>query len=490
MIKIELLKEGEKGLEDVYLTNGKFNRHQVGNKIKLMPFVTNYTDSCNSDFKSFQGIVGECFRISENKYFDKSFNKDKETSFKKKLRNYILENALAKVESDNKEELKDIIFELFFEDDFGLIKFNNKVLPFMNFTFEHPQLNETARFINDIFFNENIINNLTNRTNDNLFYKLIVESLPELQTKKTSKTKIKYQNLFQDIQEQFFEDFNFLTSNEETFLKHIEDLFKYYYFFYFTQLTQRLNSFGDTNKVTPIYFSMDWETLSQSRKSYQYGWKKLSYNLDGLFAHANTLELLNYITIDNENIGDYLMTKEKYSQLSATEKSELINKIRELSTFYTDHITVLDSYASWEECENEIKKYLERNKETINDELSIELTSFYRRVKYQFENSPRKGASDKYGKWLFTFCKSNYTKTRGRLGSTTVLNQELLLFLTKLCVGNEDKIRLNQLWERLEKRGLIFDEVTKTEIINLFERINLLEKKSDSGDAQYVKTII
>ena len=84
----------------------------------------------------------------------------------------------------------------------------------------------------------------------------------------------------------------------------------------------------------------------------------------------------------------------------------------------------------------------------------------------------------------------NYTKTRGRLGSTTVLNQELLLFLTKLCVGQEEKIRLNELWEQLNLRGITFDEASKGEIIKLFERINLLEKKSDSGDAQYIKSII
>ena len=116
--------------------------------------------------------------------------------------------------------------------------------------------------------------------------------------------------------------------------------------------------------------------------------------------------------------------------------------------------------------------------------------SFYKRVKYQFDNTQRKAPHDRYGKWLISFCKVNYTKTRGRLGSTTVLNQELLLFLTKLCVGKEEKIRLNELWEKLNNRGLMFDETTKGEIIKLFERINLLEKKSDSGDAQYVKSII
>ena len=65
-----------------------------------------------------------------------------------------------------------------------------------------------------------------------------------------------------------------------------------------------------------------------------------------------------------------------------------------------------------------------------------------------------------------------------------------MLFFTKICIGEKEKIRLKKLWEELESRGLIFDEKSKMEIVKLFERINLLEKKSDSGDAQYVKSIL
>jgi DNA phosphorothioation-dependent restriction protein DptG len=494
MMKIELLREGSKGLEDIYLTNGKFNRHHTGKSIKLMPFVTNNKKLTETivDFRSFQGVVGECFRLSKNKIFDKNFKSDKETSFKNKLKEYIIKKALDKVDSDKKEEFENIIINLFFEEDADLIKFNKQVLPFMNFTIEHSQLNETARFFYDIFLDEDTLtsDDLISSENDNLFYKLIVDCLPELKAKKTNIKDVKYENLLSSIKKQFLIDFNFLASNEETFLKHVEDLFKYYYFFYLTQLSQRLNYFGNQDEIEPIYFSMDWEILSQSRLAYQYGWNKLSYSLDGLFAHAVTIELINYITIDGRKLGDYVDAKEKYSQLQEDEKEELIKKIEELSSFYTNHITVLDAGANWDKCEKEISEFLENNSYRYPEEISIKLISLYKRVKYQFDNSSRKSALDKYGNWLYTFCKSNYTKTRGRLGSTTVLNQDLLLFLTKLCVGNEDKIRLNQLWEKLEQRGLIFDEVSKTEIIKLYERINLLEKKSDSGDAQYIKTII
>jgi DNA phosphorothioation-dependent restriction protein DptG len=491
MIRVELLREGAKGLEGVYLKNGNLS-HKTGNRIKLMPFRTKFLDACTSDFQTFQGIVGECFRISNDKAFDKVFATDKEASFKKKLRNHILKEVIQKVNSDNKEEFKNIVINLFFEDDGGLIKFNKEVLPYMNFIHDHSQLNETARFFYDIFLDEETLSSeeLTSSKNDNLLYQLMVECLPDLKDKNKTSSTVKYTNLFNDIKRQFLADFKFLASNEEFFLKHIEDLFKYYYFFYLTQLAHRLNAFGEGNEIKPIHFSMDWETLSESRMGYQYGWKKLASDLEGLFAHANTVELLNYITINGDAIGDYQDAKNKWAVLSSEERAELISKIKETSNFYTDHVKGFYAGESWEKCEEELNSFLDRHQDKYKDELSIELVSFYKRVKYQFDNSERKAAHDRYGKWLQSFCKVNYTKTRGRLGSTTVLNQELLLFLTKLCVGQEEKIRLNELWEQLNLRGITFDEASKGEIIKLFERINLLEKKSDSGDAQYVKSII
>ena len=56
MMKIELLRDGTKGLEDIYLKNGNLS-HITGNRIKLMPFRTKFLDACTSDFQSFQGIV-------------------------------------------------------------------------------------------------------------------------------------------------------------------------------------------------------------------------------------------------------------------------------------------------------------------------------------------------------------------------------------------------------------------------------------------------
>lgn len=496
MMRVELKSGGIDTLEDVYLNNGKFS-HKTGKTIKIFPFTTKHLSACNSDFASFQGIVGECFRLADGKTFDKEFSSDKEIPFKKKLRNHVINGVLTKVDTEKSEEFKDIVINLFFdEEDGGLIKFNKEVLPYLNFFHNHNQLNETARYFYEIFLDNDVLSgqDLTASANDNVFYQLIVESLPELKSKKKGSSSSQYLNLFEEIKAQFVTDLNYLASNEEMFLKHIEDLFKYYYFFYLTQVANRLNTFGSNNEIRPVFFSMDWETLSESRLTYLSGWKRLQYDLVGFFAHANTIELLNYIEINGESVGDYQRIREQWNSMNEAERRKLIDQIQSISSFYKSQILNLEKPFhlgfNWENCEERLIKSFDSNTRLPKDELGKELFSLFYRVDYQFKYSGRSARYNDYAKWFNGFCHVNFLKTRGRLGSTTVINQEFLLFLTKLCVGQEDKIRLNELWERLNLRGITFDETSKGEIIKLFERINLLEKKSDSGDAQYVKSII
>ena len=51
-------------------------------------------------------------------------------------------------------------------------------------------------------------------------------------------------------------------------------------------------------------------------------------------------------------------------------------------------------------------------------------------------------------------------------------------------------ISLKQLFIEYEKRGVYFDRYSRESIVELLNKLNLIEKKSDSGDAQYVKPIL
>ena len=82
-----------------------------------------------------------------------------------------------------------------------------------------------------------------------------------------------------------------------------------------------------------------------------------------------------------------------------------------------------------------------------------------------------------------------FIKSRGNLGQVLNIKHDFLLLLTAVSVKDK-RIPLNDLFLEFEKRGVAFDRYSKKEVITLLDNHNILDKKSDSGDAQYVKPIL
>ena len=49
---------------------------------------------------------------------------------------------------------------------------------------------------------------------------------------------------------------------------------------------------------------------------------------------------------------------------------------------------------------------------------------------------------------------------------------------------------LKEVFLQFERRGVYLDRYSKEAVVDLFDKVNILDKKSDSGDAQYVKPIL
>jgi DNA phosphorothioation-dependent restriction protein DptG len=488
MRKIELLKDGNTGMKGRLVKSNGF-QHHTGYHMNVFPFKTAPGGHVfKADFVSFQGILGEAIRLSQKKELDGT--KDIE-SYKATLKSTILENALQKVDTKEKDQLEDILTRIYFEPDNSLFKYDFHVISYMNFIKSNSAIKDIPVFISDVFIknNQGFETLLANRGSDNILNQLISDCLPKQTDKKESKRdKQVFKNMLPVVSEVFQGDFDFLLTNKEYFLENFELFFKYYYFFYFTQLSLKLDSFGkEEYTIKPIHFSMDWENLSESRLSlHTIDWKEVSKHYERVFAHANALELINYISVDGELIGDYNEITSLYNSLQPLEKQEFKICLEDLLQFYKEEVKTLIAPANWEECEENLQNSLAIRK--FDQEITTLIYSLWYTIRYQFEHGKRNKPYKDYALWLISFSKENFTKSGGRLGAKLVLSQEILLFLTKLCVGTEEKIRLKAFWERLRERGITFDETSKLEIIKLFERINLIEKKSDSGDAQYIKS--
>ena len=92
--------------------------------------------------------------------------------------------------------------------------------------------------------------------------------------------------------------------------------------------------------------------------------------------------------------------------------------------------------------------------------------------------------------WFVRFVYDNFAKRRGQLGYNLNMTEDDIILMTKICINNNEKMKLNKLFDEFELRGIFFDRDSKTKIVQLYEKLNLLEKKSDSGDAQYVRSVL
>ena len=105
------------------------------------------------------------------------------------------------------------------------------------------------------------------------------------------------------------------------------------------------------------------------------------------------------------------------------------------------------------------------------------------------EKGVRNRARSHFSQNLDGFAKKYFLKRRGSYGYVLNINKDMLLMLTALCVKDK-KIKLNQLFTEYEKRGVFLDFPSKMEVVNFLTKRGLIDKKSDGGDAEYVRPVL
>lgn len=275
----------------------------------------------------------------------------------------------------------------------------------------------------------------------------------------------------------FEQDFEYVLTSEVRTRDYLLPLLEFYYFTYTAQACLQLDRLcdGDPTVNRPLYFSLEWEKTSQSRRCFSEGWKLLEPALGNMFAHVITLEILNQVE-ENERF-DYV----KLAQMAARspEEDESIGgQIHQLSTLYRNAISDCAELSS-------LVPKTSPNERTVS-----EIRFLFKSVRTQFEMTDRRKPYVTYAEKFERFCKQKYLKRRGRSGPMLNISEETLIFLTKICVREQELMRLNDVFFEFERRGVFLDQNSKEQVAQYFEKLNLIEKKSDSGDAKYVKRIL
>ncbi|WP_285946305.1 DNA phosphorothioation-dependent restriction protein DptG [Thomasclavelia cocleata] len=445
-------------------SNGKLT-HKTGNRFKLFPFVTHPNSVPVEDLSQLIGTY--LCKIEDQKPVEITV-----ADLVEKLK------SETEIEAGQDALFYETVKQLFFDSEKQLRPLNLQMLSHIS----HKEVGEekVADFLVDVLGEKENLKKLVSEAKQNefnatnVFERLVLKYL--LCDKEKKDDKIPYYRVVNAVTQQFESDLKYVLSNQNRVREYLISLLDLYFFSYTAQTSLQLERFmdGEREENIPLYFCLDWEKTSQSRQCYTYGWQKLQYAVKKMFAHAVTLEILNHTESGSDKI-DYIALK-KYISENPDHEKEIAQKIDEVTDLYRSSIT---------DCSvmNEIKKTDD------DDAVRASVRYLFDSVKCQFENTGRSKAYNSYAIKFELFCHK-FLKSRGRSGRMLVLSEETLIFLTKISIKEHEQMRLKDVFDEFEKRGVFLDNISKEQVTIYFEKLNLIEKKSDNGDAKYVKRIL
>lgn len=460
MEKTWFIFEDENGINDVFNKNKKHKGDDA-----LVPFKTK---NDNNQYEDFSGVVGAFSRIISDNPAKKKLDIEE-----LKRRMY---EKMDDCTDENFEKLFYIIEDIYFVNK-KLLPINVKALSYIDCNITQQQV---AEYIYSLFVEESNLKEAYKKMQDsedtNILEMLVFDSLDENQNDNAS--NIAPANCFLPyVKKVFVRDFETLIKDTKLYQDNITRFLAYYYMFYVTQLAVKLNKFekGDKNEIENIFLTLHEEVVTRVRPGYEYGWKYVKDKMSNMFSHSVVMELLshNKDSVHTDYIGFY----------------ELFNNSEHDSQVAEEIVNIRKLYQEWIPLDYSGCKYSE-NQDTLC-KVSVEIKKLFETIDYQFINGGRKSHYNGYNKKFINFIQKNFGKFRGMYGYTlSVYDSDIIMFTRIILNEYSGRIKLTKLFEEFEKRGLLFDRESKKRIVELFEKMNLLEKRSDSGDAQYVKYIL
>ena len=450
------------------ITNeGKKLVHHSGKQFRAFPFNTTQ-QSTSPAVESLDSLVGYYLSLIEG-------IKPKAISMDALLEQLEKET---KIEPGYEELFRETVNQLFFENG-KLRSLNLKMREYTLCT--EPAEKRIAEYLVDVLGNREDLQILIKRTMEalsgrsNVFERLVISKL-EIE-ENPPKDWPHYTPVTTALKSVFEQDFAYILSSEARTRDYLLPLLEFYYFAYTAQAVLQLDRLcdGEPTSVSPLYFCLEWEKTSQNRQCYATGWQRLERAVERLFAHAVTLEILNQT--EEEGAFDYAKLSCMAAQSDEADE-QIAGEIQALTRMYRNAIS----------SSREMDAVVRKN--SSGSKTAAEIRFLFDSVKAQFSDTERRKNYNTYADKFRKFCEQNYLKRRGRSGYMLNLSEKTLIFLTKICVKDLEVLRLNDVFKEFEHRGVFLDNLSKEQAALYFEKLNLIEKKSDSGDAKYVKRIL
>ena len=300
---------------------------------------------------------------------------------------------------------------------------------------------------------------------------LMQEILNVVAGKKKDIYKRKYRVLFPQFAEKFKVDLSALSKNPGFLLENLDELFVHYTFIALTQIVLQTNKFTNfsAEKIQAVPYILQQEQASIWRIGYKEGYKRLISQMETFFAHENMLNILAMNTFTNEENLYYHDYAELFAELGEEASAQYVKSIY---TWVNEVFCPIKGFEPKEQFANQ------------------DLQTAYQYMYSFIEKGLAKEHRSRYPGAYAIFMKRFYRKHGGPLGNILSLNLKQFLLMVAVSVGKHERIELNELWNELKFRGIELDDDSKSVAVILLDKLNYIDKKSDSGDAQYVKSIL
>lgn len=310
----------------------------------------------------------------------------------------------------------------------------------------------------------------------NLFSKILQEALPPLGGT-TDEVKERNYTVLPYIKKTFEEDLNWMLEQEESVkVKYLHLLLHFYSCYAVTQAIVRITAKDKQkeNIPAPFYFILNCERASVNHDAVVRGW---SYqipksSLDKLYGKSQALDILNSVL--GGNIGFYNNIHEKLNETDFEDNRELCNEL--LSKYQEEKREVFNrrtsESGSIEEIEIDVHSYDDFISTLERLCTGLQSPSYISRM--------RKKVIDLLSVRFLQSRRGNYV---------LVLDNEMLTFLIALFTKSK-KTKLEDLYKLFNNYGIYFNRGSRLAIEEYLLKLNLLDRKSDSGEAQYVTVIL
>ncbi|MGI9279990.1 MAG: DNA phosphorothioation-dependent restriction protein DptG [Endozoicomonas sp.] len=278
----------------------------------------------------------------------------------------------------------------------------------------------------------------------------------------------------------FAKDIQFLCSKSEYLLSHLESFLELYNFIYCSQLALNIKNFKfEVPQNRPLYFILDTEKASQERTHIQDdGYQHLFSSFGTVFPTLSMLENINKAGKEGK-------------------KGKVVPLWQYTQALESTDVTAEETAAAIQRFANNFQEKRKiKARGAVDLTPRVQLNQLFQYALDQFEikrydaDASRHEIRDAYQKQFVEHIGKHFIQSRGRSGRVLVINQDFLLLLTNIAIGDNRQLRFQELLQEFRQRGVYFDKQSEQTLVAFYERVGNVDRMSDSGDAVYVRSTI